>query len=218
MNENKNALEGVWVLSRSPGHWRLQIPTGFCGVECARALSHSLVTLFGMRRARIFAGGKLSLHFNADLVDEKQLLLHLRDCLLETERLVAAGSFPPPAEKRAPSAGKWLARKKAQAKGMWRSGKKKVLSRAENSLAPVKQFRQLLERGKHPFRLDPQTENQLILLLNEAVLLYVIRIHWEQITKKWMKNPLRHIGEWSTLAYLIFLYVRYKKKCGSENH
>jgi copper chaperone CopZ len=62
-------------------------------------------------------------------------------------------------------------------------------------------------------RLDPVmkgalTEKASINFLNDVLMFYLIKIHWDLITKRWMKEPLKHADAWLTTLYLIFLLIR----------
>jgi hypothetical protein len=36
-------------------------------------------------------------------------------------------------------------------------------------------------------------------------------VHWELISQRWLKNPVKHADAWLTVFYLMFLLVRYRK-------
>ena len=40
---------------------------------------------------------------------------------------------------------------------------------------------------------------------------YLIKVHWELITRRWMRNPVAHADAWLAIFYLIYLLVRYRK-------
>ena len=40
---------------------------------------------------------------------------------------------------------------------------------------------------------------------------YLIKVHWELITKRWMRNPVAHADAWLAIFYLMYLLVRYRK-------
>ena len=40
---------------------------------------------------------------------------------------------------------------------------------------------------------------------------YLIKAHWDLITKRWLQQPLAHSNAWMTTFYLVFLLVRYRK-------
>lgn len=55
------------------------------------------------------------------------------------------------------------------------------------------------------------TEKATINFLNDVLMFYLVKVHWELITKRWMKEPIKHADAWATTFYLIFLLMRYRK-------
>ncbi len=54
-------------------------------------------------------------------------------------------------------------------------------------------------------------ETKVINVLNEFVLLYLIKLHWDVITNNLMKAPLKNINNWLVIFYLMYLYSRSKE-------
>lgn len=59
--------------------------------------------------------------------------------------------------------------------------------------------------------IDKETERKATLVLNELVVLYLIRRHWRFITGQLIRHPLKSMGAWLSAFYLLFLYVRHKR-------
>jgi hypothetical protein len=74
--------------------------------------------------------------------------------------------------------------------------------------AKIKKGEEILS-GKIP--ITKKAEKEVITILNEIAVFYLIALHRDVITKKLIKSPLKYIGAWLTLFYLVFLYVRHKK-------
>ena len=55
------------------------------------------------------------------------------------------------------------------------------------------------------------TEKAIINFFNDIVAFYLIRTHWDLISKRWLQNPIAHSNAWLTVFYLIFLLIRYRK-------
>ena len=55
------------------------------------------------------------------------------------------------------------------------------------------------------------TEKAIINFFNDIVAFYLIKVHWELITKRWLQNPVANSNAWLTTFYLVFLLVRYRK-------
>jgi len=60
------------------------------------------------------------------------------------------------------------------------------------------------------FMKDP--EKAIIDFLNDILVLFLIRLHWNDITQNWLVKPLKYRYEWMALFYMFFLLVRSRKK------
>ncbi len=56
------------------------------------------------------------------------------------------------------------------------------------------------------------TERAAINFLNDILAFYLIKVHWDLITRRWLKEPLKFANAWLTVFYLVFLLVRYRKQ------
>jgi hypothetical protein len=56
---------------------------------------------------------------------------------------------------------------------------------------------------------DP--EKAVIDFLNDVLVLFLIRLHWDRITKEWIPNPFKYRNEWMALFYMLFLLMRSRK-------
>jgi len=55
------------------------------------------------------------------------------------------------------------------------------------------------------------TEKAITNFTNDIVVFYLIKTHWDLITKFWLKDPVKYGNAWLTVFYLVFLLVRYRK-------
>jgi hypothetical protein len=55
------------------------------------------------------------------------------------------------------------------------------------------------------------SEKAVINFLNDVLAFYLIKVHWELISKRWLQDPVKHANAWLTVFYLVFLLVRYRK-------
>jgi len=55
-------------------------------------------------------------------------------------------------------------------------------------------------------------ERTVINFLNDIAALYLVKIHWDLITKRWTQAPFTYRYEWLTVFYLVFLLVRSRKQ------
>jgi hypothetical protein len=68
-----------------------------------------------------------------------------------------------------------------------------------------------LQAKVQPILASALTEKAIINFFNDLVAFYLIKAHWDLITKRWLQQPLAHSNAWMTTFYLIFLLVRYRK-------
>jgi hypothetical protein len=68
-----------------------------------------------------------------------------------------------------------------------------------------------LQARLQPVLKSALTEKAAINFLNDILMFYLIKVHWDLITKRWMKDPVGHADAWLTTFYLVFLLVRYRK-------
>ncbi len=68
-----------------------------------------------------------------------------------------------------------------------------------------------LQARLQPVIANALTEKAIIGFLNDLIAFYLIKVHWELITKRWMRNPVAHADAWLAIFYLIYLLVRYRK-------
>ena len=87
-----------------------------------------------------------------------------------------------------------------------------ALAKARQLLAPPDNApADSLHRKLQPVLASALTEKAIINFFNDMVAFYLIKAHWDLITKRWLKEPLAHSSAWMTTFYLIFLLVRYRK-------
>jgi len=64
-------------------------------------------------------------------------------------------------------------------------------------------------KSQKKFLNDP--EKTIIDFLNDILVLYLIRLHWDHITKEWIPKPLKYRNEWMAVFYMIFLLMRSRR-------
>lgn len=179
----------IVVRHKEPGHLRLELPPRLFDPAAREHLDVGLRERLGIYRVTFEPEGRrLSIHFESgqcSLVDVGRQLRGLLDTLPAESgaSTVAATAAPLPGAKLIGDAGKW----------------------AERFLG-----------GSIKSRLDPVmkgalTEKASINFLNDVLMFYLVKVHWDLITKRWMKDPIKHADAWLTTFYLIFLLIRYRK-------
>ncbi len=54
-------------------------------------------------------------------------------------------------------------------------------------------------------------ESTVVEFLNDALVLFLIKLHWHMITQHWLRQPWRYRYEWLAALYLIYLLVRSRR-------
>ncbi len=68
-----------------------------------------------------------------------------------------------------------------------------------------------LQARLQPVLANALSEKAIINFLNDIVAFYLIKVHWELISQRWLKDPVKYGNAWLTTFYLVFLLVRYRK-------
>jgi hypothetical protein len=61
------------------------------------------------------------------------------------------------------------------------------------------------------------SEKSIINFTNDIVVYYLIKTHWDLVTHKWLKQPLKYRNAWFTIFYLVFLLVRFRKQSAKKS-
>lgn len=203
----------IVVRHRETGYVRFQLPPELCTEQAARRLESGLHGLPGVYRAALWRGaGKLTVRFDPHVCGLADVARRLRALLDSLHDLPAAAPAPQPAEA-APLA----ARLHAGGEQL-RHGAQKAMARLQVGAAYL---RGRLAQARHgnavvPDRLKPVLANALsekavINFLNDVLAFYLIKVHWDLISQRWLKEPLKYRNAWLSIFYLMFLLVRYRK-------
>lgn len=201
----------IIVRHREPGYIRFALPAQFCSATAGSALSKALYAQRGVYRVTLDAGnGKLAVRY-----DEHVCSVHAvaRTLFTALSRLAAENTASDSAEtSRAfpiqPVAlpGERLA-----------NGIQHLETRARQQLKRLMQgmshYRQLrgIQARVQPVLESALTEKAIINFLNDLIAFYLVRVHWDLITQRWLRQPLKFRNAWLTVFYLVFLLVRYRK-------
>jgi len=179
----------IAVRHKEPGHLRLELPARLFDPAARAHLEAGLRERAGVYRVSFETEGRrLSVHFEpgqCSLADVGRQLRGLLDTLPPESPAAATATTaaPLPGAQLLSDAGKWADR---------------------------------FMGGTIKSRLDPVmkgalTEKATLNFLNDVLMFYLIKVHWELITKRWMKDPVKHADAWLTTFYLIFLLIRFRK-------
>jgi hypothetical protein len=201
----------ITVLHRADGHLRFRLPPALAREPAASHMEQALLKLAGVRRAVVERGhAKLAVHFDAHALAVGNLARTLAAAAQEAAMLppvvVEAAAA---AERRRPGkAVPWLKRK---VQGI-RQRYTVVASQARLLTAVARG--ELAKRSPLARVLGPEIFNEraVLNLLNDITALFLIKIHWNLITQRWLRAPWAHRYEWLTVLYLTYLFVRFRKQ------
>jgi len=188
------------------GHVRFEIPARICNIDVARAVTDGISGIDGVYRVNLYRSQqKLSIRFNEVVCDFKSLARQLFDLLayLETK-----GSLKP---KPVLKSARWKEKAKSRLDDfkVTRWAKEKF-GAAKETVQAAKVITRLGMKKPTAFMQDP--EKAVISFLNDILVLFLIKLHWNDITQKWLLKPFMYRYEWMALFYLFFLLVRSRKQ------
>jgi hypothetical protein len=194
MSQAAQLAQRVIVLHREPGYLRLELPAELCAPAASAAIEQGMSGLAGISIAAVDQGWRrISIRFDQTVCSTAQVARHLFG-LLDT--LPAATDEEPESS---------------------------VIESSSNSLQPMlDKFKAMLtpaveapagslQAKVQPIIASALTEKAIINFFNDLVAFYLIKAHWDLITKRWLQQPLAHSNAWMTTFYLVFLLVRYRK-------
>ena len=188
------------------GHVRFEIPVRICNVEVAKAVTDGISGIDGVYRVNLYRGQqKLSIRFNETVCDFKTLARQLFDLLSDLE---TKGALKP---KPVSTSARWKEKAKTKLDDfkVTRWAKEKF-GAAKETVQAAKVITRLGMKKPNAFIQDP--EKAVISFLNDILVLFLIKLHWNDITQNWLLKPLKYRYEWMALFYLFFLLVRSRKQ------
>ena len=191
---------------RVDGHVRFQIPVRICNVDVAKAVTSGISGIDGVYRVNLYRSQqKLSIRFDESVCDFKSLAHQLFDLLVELEK--KGGLKPKPVSKSA----LWKEKAKSRLDDFkatrWA---KEKFGDVKETVQAAKVITRLGMKKPTAFMKDP--EKAIIDFLNDILVIFLIRLHWNDITQNWLVKPLKYRYEWMALFYMFFLLVRSRKK------
>lgn len=191
--------QAMVVRYRTDGHIRFQLPAHLCTPEIAAVFEEELLGVDGVYRVLVYRrAGKLSVRYRSEFCG----LAAVAEGLQAATERIAAGDFVAsgaPEEAKGPFAFVTNPARRLKAQYM------DMRNKAEAVYDLVAARNKLM--AKVPF--DP--EGWTVAFANDLVVFYLVKVHWDRITKQWLPHPIRHRYEWMAVMYLTFLLVRYRR-------
>lgn len=189
----------IVVLHREAGFMRLELPALLCLKDNVALIEAHLTGVPGVTSAAVdLAWRRISIRYDAAILSAGAVARSLFASLRELPDVEAPATAADPVDA-APSP--------ARSPSL-----QPVLDKLRAALLPA----EAPAEGSMQARFQPLvesalTEKAIINFFNDIVAFYLIRVHWDLITKRWLQNPVAHSNAWLTVFYFVFLLVRYRK-------
>ena len=206
----------IVVRHREAGYLRLELPGEVCHPTAAIAFDAALRHVAGVYRVTFHAAQRrLVVSYDAHVSTAADVARALKACLCALPEgeagseavIVRAGAAAPLAERVTPAL-QDAARQARRAFGQLRRGLE--------GLRQPKARPGSLQARLQPMLANALTEKAIINFLNDLVAFYLVKVHWELISQRWLKEPVKNANAWLTVFYLMFLLVRYRKSIAAE--
>lgn len=217
----------IVVRHREPGYLRFELPPAICHEAALAALDAALRAVAGVYRVSAYgADRRLVVWFDRHVCQVADVARALKATLPGLPAAPADFEEPSLPDNGAAATASGLP-PAVEALGRVGLGLFRSLREALVPSAPVATETASVEPAAGPVpaptpaasvraRLEPMlsgalSERSVTNFLNDVLAFYLIKVHWELITKRWLQEPVKHANAWLTVFYLIFLLVRYRK-------
>lgn len=206
----------ILVRHREAGYLRLELPPEICHALAAVSIETALRRAAGVYRINVYAAQRrLAVRFDVHVCSAADVARALRDCLgalpdAEAPAAAAPDGTPaaaPPVERLNPA----LEDAARTARRAFRRLRQQIEGLRQTRVAPGS-----LQAKLQPILANALTEKAIINFLNDLVAFYLVKVHWELISQRWLKDPVKNANAWLTVFYLMFLLVRYRKSIAAE--
>jgi len=186
---------------RAEGHVRFELPETLCTPENSDRLIAQLRGIEGVYRVAIYRRQrKLSIRYMDTVLDLTTLARGLYAAVAELEKSSKQSREIAPVHKV-----RWRDRLKNTRPVRWLRDKYQEARETATAMGIV---------ARRSVQNPPaflKKENLVIDFLNDVLVLYLIKVHWNLITQQWLRRPIRYRYELLAALYLIFLLVRARK-------
>ena len=194
MSQADELAQRIVVLQRGPGFLRLELPTELCLPEVTQAIERGLPNTAGIVAATVDPDWqRVSIRFDRSTVSVGQVA---RALFVLLRNLPAGQMSEQISQPSLPGA----------------AGLQPLLDKLKAALIPdAPPVEGSLQARFQPLVESALTEKAIVNFFNDIVAFYLIKTHWDLITKRWLQNPLANSNAWLTVFYMVFLLVRYRK-------
>jgi hypothetical protein len=194
----------IVVRHREPGYLRLELPGEICHAAAAAAIEQGLRGVAGVYRVTVYpADRRLAVRYDAHACG-------VADVARGLKALLAGLPEPAPVAATTAPVGTGLDAQLHEAGAQARRAFADLRARLERLRQPGAPAG-TLQAKLQPMLANALTEKAVTNFLNDIVAFYLIKVHWDLITQRWLKDPVKYGNAWLTTFYLVFLLVRYRK-------
>ncbi len=190
-------MAAVVLRYAAPGHLRFDLPAELDAAGAA--LRERLMRVEGVYRVTVFRRPrKLSVRFDEAVCDRRAVALALGRIVSHLAAHPAEMAGEPEPRTLTERVKQWGPIRRVRDKVDELKQKGTIAAQVIGAKVGVKTL---------PF--DPKEWG--FAFVNDLVAFYLIKLHWERITKQWLPDPIRYRYQWLTVIYLVFLLVRSRK-------
>ncbi|PWB58801.1 MAG: cation transporter [Nitrosomonadales bacterium] len=198
----------IVVRYRGAGHVRFQLPEALCEEHNAAAIEDGLRNQPGVYRVTLYRKlNKLSVFYHPHACELHDVARCLRDALKEAGAPGESAKSSLMQRLRSASPAGWIKAKAGQARAKVEEWKFKA-----RLMGQIVSYHPQI----NPMLKSMFTERAILNFANDIVTFYLIKVHWDLITQKWVRQPFKYRNAWLTTFYLVFLLVRSRKQAAKK--
>ncbi|MDK9702273.1 MAG: heavy-metal-associated domain-containing protein [Sulfuritalea sp.] len=207
----------IVVRHREAGYLRLELPAEIGHPAAVAAIEAVLRQVAGVYRVTFHAAQRrLAVSYDAHVCTAADVARALKGCLHALPGCSVAAPVAAAAEPAVVALPAKLTPALQDAAHQARRAFRQLRSRIE-ALRQPKAAPGSLQAKLQPMLANALTEKAIINFLNDLVAFYLVKVHWELISQRWLKDPVKYANAWLTVFYLMFLLVRYRKAIAAES-
>ncbi|MDP1735518.1 MAG: hypothetical protein Q8L44_14255 [Sulfuritalea sp.] len=211
MNANDLARRIV-VRHREAGYLRLELPAEICHAGAAEVIDSALRQVVGVYRVTLYASQRrLAVSFDAHVCTATDVARALKGCLHDLPEKASAAAPEVTTAALTAKLNPALHDAARQARRAFANLRGQIERLRHPQAAPGS-----LQAKLQPMLANALSEKAIINFLNDLVAFYLVKVHWELISQRWLKDPVKNANAWLTVFYLMFLLVRYRKSIAAE--
>ena len=198
----------IVVRYRGVGHVRFQLPEALCQEPNAAAIEDGLRGLPGVYRVTLYRKlNKLSVFYHPHVCELRDVARCLHGALEQVETPGDAEQASLMQRLRSANPLTWLKTKTGQARAKVEEWKFKA-----RLMGQIVSYHPQI----NPMLKSMFSERAILNFVNDLVTFYLIKVHWDMITQKWVRQPFKYRNAWLSTFYLVFLLVRSRKQAAKK--